>query len=100
VGIEPPTIVLFTNGPSLFDNTYQRYLVKVFRDNLGFGDIPLKLFLRHKRREDISMPDGVEPLEAISAEDEAPLPEEIDEPRPTPKRPEPRHRRPGVWKDV
>lgn len=100
VSVEPPTIVLFTNGPSLFDNTYQRYLVKVLRDNLGFGDIPLKLFLRHKRREDLSPPDGAEPLEEISAEDEAPLPEEIVVPPPAPKRAEPRHRRPGVWKDV
>ena len=28
VGTNPPTIVLFTNGPELFDHTYQRYLVK------------------------------------------------------------------------
>ena len=52
VGSNPPTIVLFTNGPSLFDNTYQRYLVNTFREQLGFGDVPIKLYLRHKRRED------------------------------------------------
>ncbi len=52
VAANPPTIVLFTNGPSLFDNTYQRYLLKMFRDHLGFGDVPIKLYLRHKRRED------------------------------------------------
>jgi GTPase len=46
----PPTIVLFTNAPELFDNTYQRYLVKVFRDNLPFHDVPIKLHLRGKRR--------------------------------------------------
>jgi GTPase len=46
----PPTIVLFTNAPELFDNTYQRYLVKVFRDNLPFHDVPIKLHLRGKQR--------------------------------------------------
>jgi GTP-binding protein len=52
VAVTPPTIVLFTNGPELFDNTYQRYLVKTFRDHLPFADVPIKLYLRHKRRED------------------------------------------------
>jgi GTP-binding protein len=52
VATNPPTIVLFTNGPHLFDNTYERYLIKVFRDRLGFGDVPVKLYLRPKRRED------------------------------------------------
>jgi GTP-binding protein len=52
VATNPPTIVLFTNGPELFDNTYQRYLIKVFRDALPFGEVPIKLYLRRKRRED------------------------------------------------
>jgi GTP-binding protein len=52
VATNPPTIVLFTNGPELFDNTYQRYLLNTFRDQLGFGDVPMKLYLRPKRRGD------------------------------------------------
>jgi GTP-binding protein len=52
VGANPPTIVLFTNGPSLFDNTYQRYLLTAIRDQLAFREVPIKLYLRHKRRED------------------------------------------------
>jgi GTP-binding protein len=48
----PPTIVLFTNGPELFANTYQRYLIKVFRDHLPFNDVPIKLYLRSKHREE------------------------------------------------
>ncbi len=52
VGTNPPTIVLFTNGPELFDNTYQRYLIRTFRDNLPFHDVPIKLYLRRKHRED------------------------------------------------
>jgi GTP-binding protein len=54
----PPTIVLFTNGPELFDNTYQRYLIKNFRDHLPFHDVPIKLHLRGKRREDAELPDA------------------------------------------
>jgi GTP-binding protein len=65
VSTNPPTIVLFTNGPELFDNTYQRYLLKAIRDHLGFGDVPVKLYLRAKRRED------QEPVEEVP---EAPAP--------------------------
>jgi len=52
VATYPPTIVLFTNGPQLIDNTYQRYLIKVFRDHLPFHDVPIKMHLRGKQRED------------------------------------------------
>lgn len=52
VATNPPTIVLFTNGPDLFDPPYRRYLEKVFRDHLPFNDIPIKLYLRAKNRED------------------------------------------------
>jgi GTP-binding protein len=52
VATQPPTIVLFSNGPELFDNTYQRYLLKVFRDHLPFTDVPINLQLRGKRRDD------------------------------------------------
>jgi GTP-binding protein len=61
VATQPPTIVLFTNGPELFDNTYQRYLLNTFRERLAFGDIPMKLHLRQKNREDGS-PDDSEPI--------------------------------------
>lgn len=44
--IQPPTIVLFTNGPELFDNTYRRYLMKTFRDHLPFNDVAIKMYLR------------------------------------------------------
>jgi GTPase len=57
VSTNPPTIVLFTNGPQLFDKTYQRYLAKFFRDQLPFQDVPIKLFLRAKKRGDEPTPD-------------------------------------------
>jgi GTP-binding protein len=46
----PPLLVLFTNGPQLFDNTYQRYLLKNLRDNLPFRDVAIKMYLRAKPR--------------------------------------------------
>ena len=46
----PPLIVLFTNGPQLFDLTYQRYLMKGLRDSLPFRDVPIKMYLRAKPR--------------------------------------------------
>lgn len=48
VDANPPTIVLFTNGPELFDLTYRRFLMKTIRDNLPFAEVPLKLYLRKK----------------------------------------------------
>ncbi len=52
VAANPPTIVLFTNGPELFDNTYRRYLLKTIRDQLHFNDVPIRLHLRRRQRED------------------------------------------------
>jgi GTP-binding protein len=65
VAASPPTIVLFTNGPELFDNTYQRYLLKAFRDHLPFADVPIKMYLRHRQREE-------QPSEEIYQPDKAP----------------------------
>jgi GTP-binding protein len=52
VGVAPPTVVLFVNKPSLFDPTYQRYLLNVFREKLPFRDIPIKLYLRARTQAD------------------------------------------------
>jgi GTPase len=56
IGVHPPTVVLFTNGPELFDDTYVRYLTKVMRDSFPFSEVAVKVVLRAKgegsRRED------------------------------------------------
>jgi GTP-binding protein len=73
VASNPPTIVLFTNGPELFDNTFQRYLIKTFRDQLPFSEVSIKLHLRHKRRDEqpppeepeASVPDAERPTKEI-----------------------------------
>jgi GTPase len=48
VGEQPPTIVLFCNDPASLDRTYQRYLLGVLREQLPFGEIPIKLYLRQR----------------------------------------------------
>ena len=50
VATNPPTIVLFTNGPELFDNSYRRFLIKAFRDHFQFREIAIKLYIRRKSR--------------------------------------------------
>jgi len=50
VGVAPPTIVLFVNSTQLFDPTYQRYLLNVFREKLPFRDVPIKLYMRSRKQ--------------------------------------------------
>jgi GTP-binding protein len=61
VGIAPPTVVLFVNHTSLFDATYQRYLLNVFREKLPYHDIPIKLYLRARTQADPSAPEVEDP---------------------------------------
>ena len=44
--------MLFVNSTKLFDATYQRYLLNVFRERLPFRDIPIKLYMRSRRQAD------------------------------------------------
>jgi GTP-binding protein len=58
VDVAPPTIVLFVNSAKLFDATYQRYLLNVFREKLPFRDIPVKLYLRSRKQEEVGSRSG------------------------------------------
>ena len=60
VDVAPPTIVLFVNSTRLFDQTYQRYLLNIFRQKLPFRDIPIKLYMRARRQAE---PGGRSPSE-------------------------------------
>jgi GTP-binding protein len=53
VGVQPPTIVLFCSEPDDLDRTYRRYLLGVFRDQLDFGEVPIKLYLRKREGADV-----------------------------------------------
>jgi GTP-binding protein len=48
----PPTIVLFCNNPHAFSAPYRRFLLGVFRENLPFGEVPIKLYLRKRESSD------------------------------------------------
>jgi GTP-binding protein len=66
----PPTIVLFTNGPGLFDPTYERYLLKYLREHTPFQEVPVKLHLRGKPKNEVPTPTwtpepDAEPLKPI-----------------------------------
>lgn len=65
VGVQPPTVVIFTNEPKLIAKQYQRYLLNKFRDELSFDEVPIKLYLR--RRHDADERDEV----YVSPEDKA-----------------------------
>jgi GTP-binding protein len=52
VGVQPPTVVIFTNEPKLIGKQYQRYLLNRFRDELSFDEVPIKLYLRRRHDAD------------------------------------------------
>lgn len=54
VATQPPTIVLVVNDPKSIGNDYQRYLIGVLRDYLPFGEVPIKLYLHKRARNDES----------------------------------------------
>ena len=58
VGTQPPTVVLFCNDPKAISSDYQRYLLGVFRDQLEFAEVPIKLYLR--KRESTDSADEIE----------------------------------------
>ncbi|MDR1492678.1 MAG: ribosome biogenesis GTPase Der [Planctomycetaceae bacterium] len=47
--VQPPEIVLFCNNPDMFAADYRRYLLGVLRDELDFGEVPIRLVF--KKRE-------------------------------------------------
>lgn len=52
VASQPPTIVLMCNDPKAFPTTYLHYLLNVFRDQLSFGEVPIKLYLQKRPQFD------------------------------------------------
>ncbi|RMF39843.1 MAG: ribosome biogenesis GTPase Der [Planctomycetota bacterium] len=48
IDVTPPTIILMCNMPQGFPPSYRRYLINVLRDNLPFGEVPIKLYLQKR----------------------------------------------------
>jgi GTP-binding protein len=96
IGVHPPTVVLFTNGPELFDDTYVRYLTKTLRDAFPFSEVAIKVVLRAKGEGRGRSPE--EPVEESDADEEVPIvrwPKRAPKPEPEPvaEEPEPRPRK-------
>ncbi len=68
VSTEPPTIVLKCNDPKLFDPSWKRYLLGVFREELPFQEVPIRLYLRPRQKRDEDL--------TVSLEDQAELADE------------------------
>jgi GTP-binding protein len=105
VGTNPPTVVVFTNGAELFDNTYRRYLIKTMRDHLPFNDVPIKLYLRNKVREEATALDETpapateEPASKHRADDHPERPVKTSAARKR-ARAKSQRREPELWDDV
>jgi len=54
VAVDPPSLALFVNDPTLFEGGYERYLLNRFRDELPFSEVPIRLFFRPRQQ----MPKG------------------------------------------
>ena len=94
VDVAPPTIVLFTNGPELFEENYRRYLLKHFRDHLPFGEVPIRLDLRN--RHGTPSKSAAWNKEDTVVEGKTPVKEEAPAPKPKPARRK-KNEQPGVW---
>lgn len=51
VSARPPTIVVKCNVAEEIQESYKRYLIKRFRQDLDFGNVPLRVFFRDKAEE-------------------------------------------------
>ncbi len=52
VATQPPTIVLKCNSSALFDPSWKRYLLGVFREELPFQEIPIRIYYRAKSKDE------------------------------------------------
>ncbi|MGQ0627527.1 MAG: ribosome biogenesis GTPase Der [Phycisphaerales bacterium] len=55
----PPTIVCVVNKPKLFTPNYLRFLMNRFREELPFPEVPIKLLIRDRKRDEaMGLADG------------------------------------------
>ncbi len=52
IATAPPTMVAMCNNPQGFTTPYKRYLLTFLRDHLPFGEVPIKLYLQQRSRDD------------------------------------------------
>ena len=64
----PPTIVLKCNQPKLFSPSWMRYLLGVFREELPFREVPIKILMRPRQQDEETTPAFNERSETDSVE--------------------------------
>ena len=99
-GVHPPTVVLFTNGPELFEDTYVRYLTKVLRETFPFSEVAIKVLLRARgegagKGPPVEEAAAAEPVD-LDGTDEFPVLKAV--PKPVPKAPKPERAEDGLPK--
>jgi GTP-binding protein len=68
VEVAPPTIVMVVNRPDLFRPNYQRFLMNRFREELPFPEVPIRLVIRARKRDEEAEPvSGAPEAEAAAA---------------------------------
>ncbi|MEL6797202.1 MAG: ribosome biogenesis GTPase Der, partial [Planctomycetota bacterium] len=50
-GTRPPTITMVVNDPTMFTPMYQRFLMNRFREELPFGEVPIRLRIKGRKRD-------------------------------------------------
>jgi GTP-binding protein len=74
-GVRPPTITLVVNDPSMFTPAYQRFLMNRLREELPYGEVPVRLRIRPRSASHKGKPESYDPASVASAEFVA---EEVD----------------------
>ncbi len=49
--VAPPTIVVFVNHPEYLEESYQRFMVNRFRELLPYPEVPIRLVIRERTRD-------------------------------------------------
>jgi len=78
IGVSPPTMIAVCNQPNGFTGPYQRYLLTYLRDHLPFGEVPVKLYLQQRARDDERDEVKIDKPEVMAAEDD-PTPDADEE---------------------
>ncbi len=70
IGVAPPTMIAVCNQAIGFTGPYQRYLLTFLRDHLPFGEVPVKLYLQNRTRDDTRDDVKIDAPESLAPEDD------------------------------
>jgi GTP-binding protein len=63
--VAPPTIVLFVNSEHFINETYQRFMINRMRELLPYAEVPIRLVVREKARQQGPTPRGQRPVTSL-----------------------------------